>query len=117
MPAPTVNRRPARLGLILAALLHLLSAAGGVWFHSHAAVPAGEVVAFTAPDDGERSGAPVHNELTCTVCQLFGAHAIPGTALTVHDPLTANATPVAPAYAPRPATLPLFARPRAPPTA
>lgn len=81
-------RRPARLGLIFAALLHLLGGDFGAWLHFRDAAPlAAEAVAHAAETGDEQSPAPDHAR-HCAVCQTLahGRQALPaGGTLPVED--------------------------------
>lgn len=116
MATPLRDRRLARLGLLIAAALHLLG--GGLLSPLHA-IPAGDgVVAVDVRHDGDSSQLPpAHDEDHCALCHIGGATALPsGGASTVH--VAVAKVPAAAASA-APAASSLRYRPpaRAPPAA
>jgi hypothetical protein len=110
------DRRLARLGLLIAAALHLLG--GGLLASVHHLQPAGGTVAVDVRHDGDPPRLPAeHHPDHCAFCQIAGATALPAAGDSPTH-LTSSRLPVA---EPHPAATPASGeyRPpaRAPPAA
>jgi hypothetical protein len=110
------DRRLARLGLLIAAALHLLGS--GLLASVHHLQPVGGTVAVDARHDGDPSRPPAeHDPDHCALCQVTGATGLPAAGDSPAH-LTASRLPVG---GPHPAAAPASTgyRPpaRAPPVA
>ena len=110
------KRRVARLGLLLAAALHLVG--GGLLASAHVDLPAPHALAL-APSGGSGNPEPppAHDAGECALCHATELRALPATGAAVPH-LEPRGTPSRRSALPPPPALPLPEAPaRAPPAA
>jgi hypothetical protein len=88
MTASRATSRTTRFGLLIVAVIHIVTAATLSFTHGH--VPSDAVVSVSsASEDGDGGSRSAHGDV-CVICQAFGsAHVTPAAAKTFTEPVHA----------------------------